>query len=104
MKGNECNWKWNAAENSSTNLDLILQYYLSKCNLHRGGDTILLQKKSNTPVLHLYQLRELHLFQFSHFFHLPLSNKTIKIALTAILLEKQLVVASQSANLNVMAI
>ncbi len=36
---------------------MILEYYLSKCNSHRGGDTILLQKDNNVPVLHLYQLR-----------------------------------------------
>jgi hypothetical protein len=105
MKEHECSLKSNAAENNSTqDLDLVLQYYLSKCNFHRGGDTIILQKECNVPVLHLYQLRELNVLQFSHFFNLPLSNKTIKIALTAILLEKQLVVTSRSTNLNVMVI
>jgi hypothetical protein len=85
-------------------LELVIEYYLEKCNGHRGQDTILVQGGSNRPVLHLYQLRERAVLQFSHFFNLPLSNKTIACALTAILLEKQLIVVSRSSNLNVMVI
>ena len=44
------------------------------------------------------------MLQLSHFFNLPLSNKTLACALTAILLEKQLIVTSRSSNLNVMVI
>jgi hypothetical protein len=44
------------------------------------------------------------LFQFSHFFNLPISNQTVSSLLTAILLEKQIIVASKSSNLNVMII
>lgn len=83
---------------------MVIEYYLSKCNDHRGADTILLQKYNNIPVLHLYHLKELSLFQLSHFFNLPLSNKNIQVAITAILLEKQLIIVSRSTNLNVMVI
>lgn len=49
-------------------------------------------------------MRSDNLFQLSHFFNLPLSSETLAAALTAILLEKQLILASKSNNLNVMVI
>jgi hypothetical protein len=44
------------------------------------------------------------LFQFSHFFNIPLSADIIKTVFLAILLEKQIIVTSKSQNLNVMVI
>ena len=83
---------------------MIFDYYLRQCRQHKGGETVLIAKQSNLPVLHLYKLQPHKLLQLSHFFFLPLSPKTIANCLTAILLEKQIIVSSRKDNLNVAVI
>ena len=77
---------------------------MGKVNEHKFGEVILFEKGSNKSILHLYRLREDNPFQFSHFFNLPLPVETLRQVLVCLLLEKQLVVASKSQNLNVMVI
>jgi hypothetical protein len=81
-----------------------MEYYLGKFNEHKYGEVILFEKSSNWPILHLYKLNNSSLFQFSHFFNIPLTSETIKAVFLAILLEKQIVITSKSQNLNVMVI
>jgi hypothetical protein len=85
-------------------IELIMEYYLGKFNEHRFGEVILFEKSSNWPILHLYKLNHCSLFQFSHFFNMPLPAELIKTVLLALMLEKQLIVTSKSQNLNVMVI
>lgn len=49
-------------------------------------------------------MRSNQLFQFSHFFNLPLSSQTISTAIAALLLEKQIIFVSKSSNQTVMVI
>ena len=85
-------------------IELVMEYYLGKFNEHKHGEVILFEKSSNWPILHLYKLNPASLFQFSHFFNIPLSTDVVKAVLLSVLLEKQVIITSKSQNLNVMVI
>lgn len=103
-QGRQAEWGRQEGGEGRPAVELALEYYLGKVNEHKFGEVILFEKGSNKSILHLYRLREDSPFQFSHFFNLPLPAETLRQAVVCLLLEKQVVVASKSQNLNVMVI
>ena len=77
---------------------------MTQCKEHRYGESVIIEKSINLPVLHLYKLKSNKLFQFSHFYHLNISSNKLSQILTAILLEKQIIVTSKNSNLSVVVI
>ena len=63
-----------------------------------------MEKSFNREVLHLYKISSQTIYQLSYYFHLPLSASTLRIVISAILQEKQLIFVSNNQNLNVMLI
>jgi len=85
-------------------MEFAFNYYLQSCNEHKNGEAILIEKASNREVVHLYKLYANSFYEISYIFHLPFSTNTLRLVLSAILQEKQIIFTSNNQNLTTLII